>query len=223
MKSTKTHLILKPEPFRYTTYLFDLDGTIINTSIYQKIYPKILNMLQKKKSLSLQTLHRQATLLNVHKNDNGNWDTGDLCKKLNCSSEYYKILNTHLKTNHILKKHITTTFKKIKQHPEHKIGIVSNSFHKTIQLYITKYNLTKYIDFIYASDDNQPPSRKDHLSYWKSLCKKHHLKPHLTLVIGNNPNDDSFVPECLGFHSYLLEKETDILKIVWKESKKEES
>ncbi len=219
MKPTKTPQIPKQElfehdPFRYSTYLFDFDGTIINTIIYQKIYSSILKMIQKKKKITQQTLNHQATLLNVHKNDLGRWDSGDLCKKLNCSSEYYKILNKYITTNNILKKHIITTFKKIKQHPQHKIGIVSNSMHKTIQLYIKKYNLTKYINFIYASDDNQPPSRKDHLSYWKTLFKRHHLKPHLTLVIGNNPNDDSFVPECLGFHSYLLEKETDILKVV---------
>ena len=213
MKITKIPEILKPEPFYYNTYLFDLDGTIIDTSIYQKTYSSILKMLQKKKHLPLKTIHHQATLLNVHRNDKGKWDTGDLCKKLNCLPEYYKILDTHLKTNNTLKKHILTTFKKIKQHPKNRIGIVSNSMHKTIQLYVKRYNLTKLINFIYASDDNHPPSRKNHLSYWKKLCKQHHLKPHFTIVIGNNPNDDSFVPECLGFHSYLITKETDILKI----------
>ncbi len=212
MTPTKTPQILKAEPFHYNTYLFDLDGTIINPAVYSKIYPKIMHMLQKKKHLPLKTIHQQAALRNVHKNDSGQWDTGDLCKKLNCLPEYYQILNNHLTTNNILKKHILATFKKIKQHPQNRIGIVSNSMHKTIQLYVKKYNLATYINFIYASDDAH--TRKHHLSYWKTLCKQHHLKPHLTIVIGNNPNDDSFVPECLGFHSYLLEKETDILNIV---------
>ncbi len=206
----KNSLTKKYQPKNYQYYLFDLDNTLIDTKIYTIIYQPILTMIQKKKSLPLTQLHHKAALLKIKKNASGNYDTGHLCKSFNLLPEYYHILKQHLKKNPTLKQHVLHLFKSLNQ--QHKtIGIVSNSMTKTIQLFLKTYNLTKYVTFIYTQENAK--LQKSHPFFWKKLSKSHHLKPSQTIIIGDNPKDDFMLPQRLGFHTFLIMNDADLLKI----------
>ncbi len=192
------------------TYLFDLDDTIIDTKIYAQLCPKILFMIKSKKKLTGTDLDATAASYGLKKNKFGRWDTGDLCRELGLLEEYYQELEKLIEVLPVLHNAVEKIFKQVKAKKK-TIGIVSNSMHRTIQLYLKKYGLSKYIDFIFSSDD--AGYRKDKDIYWKKLIEKQILKPQECLMIGDDELEDIQIPARFGFNTFLIKSPGDLEKV----------
>ncbi len=193
-------------------YLFDFDDTIISTKIYAKIYLPILTLVKTKFNWTNKQLEQKAKELGLGKNKFGRWDTGDLCRELGLLEEYYALLEKHLKVVPVLYKNTILMFKKIKKKKK-KIGIISNSMLRTITMYLNRYQLHHYIDFVFSRDDAS--HQKQEAAYWKKLIKKHKLKPTECLVIGDDLEQDKIMPEKFRFRTLLLKKPEDINKLTF--------
>ncbi len=159
-------------------YIFDLDDTIIDSSIYSKMYSELLREIVSKHNLSEIELQKEITKL---KEETGKQrvDTYDLCKKINCIEIYYTILEKYIKYASSLKVgSIPKIFKKIKDNKK-RIGIVSISQERTILLFLDRFNLNKYVDFIESG-------KKDTVLFWIQLEKKHNFYKKDTLVIDDS-------------------------------------
>ena len=132
-----------------TTYLFDLDGTLVDEKIYSRIYSKIVKMIKEKKGLDEEEISGRAEQWKLTRNKEGRWDTGELCKELGLLNSYYRILEKEIQTKVklIMHKKIIVLLRDGEKKKK-KIGIVSNSFRKTISLYIKVLHLDKQIDFV---------------------------------------------------------------------------
>src|SRR3989338_8636928 len=193
-----------------TTYLFDLDDTLINNKVYAAVYPAIKVLIQKKFSLNELQFEEKAESLGMHKNKYGRFDSGDLCRKLGLTEEYYKILKEHIETIPVLKEYVHEVFEKLKKSGK-RIGIVSNSFHRTIMLYLEKYHLQHFITLIFSAED--AGCKKDDEEFWKALIRKEKLSPKECLVIGDNEIEDKEVPERLSFKTFLIANENDLKRV----------
>ena len=194
-----------------TTYLFDFDDTLISTKIYAEIYEPILKMIQKKLNLTNEEINEKAIEGGFRKNNLGCWDSGDLCREWGLVEEYYRVLGKHIDVIPVLHDTVIELFKRIKSDKK-RIGIVSNSMQRTIRLYLEKYYLLKYIDFIFSQED--AGCRKNDERFWKKLILKEKLIAKECLVIGDNPIDDVEVPKKLGFKTRLIKDKRDLAEIV---------
>ena len=188
-----------------TTFLLDLDDTIVDGKVYAKIYPEILEML-KSKGIDLA---QEVKKLGLKKNKFGRWDSGDLCRKLDLLNDYYQILKPQIKLSFNLKEEIVPILKELK---EKRVGIVSNTMLRTIQIYLKKYDLEKYFEFIFSFEDSE--HRKDQQQCWQDLIKKEHLNPKKCLVIGDDPIEDIEIPSKLGFKTLLIRESKDLKQIL---------
>lgn len=191
-----------------TTYLFDFDDTLINTTIYAKIYEPILSMIKKKLKLTREEIDEKAEELGFKKNKFGRWDSGDLCREMGLVKEYYDILGKRIDVTPVLHDTVIELFKKVRSEKK-RIGIVSNSMRRTIQLYLQKYDLLKYIEFVFSQDD--AGCRKNDERFWKKLVSKEKLIVEECLVIGDDPVEDVEVPKKLGFKTRLIKDKEDLL------------
>ena len=66
-----------------TTFLFDLDDTLIDSKIYKEIYPVIVEKVCFDLKINQEELFSKAESFGLKKNKYGNFDSGDLCRKLN--------------------------------------------------------------------------------------------------------------------------------------------
>src|SRR3989344_5094637 len=121
-------------------YLFDFDDTIISTKIYAEIYQPLLKMIKSKLKLTDSQLRKKAVALGLTKNKFGRWDTGDLCRELGLLAEYYEELEKMIEMVPVLRDSVLDVFSKLREKKK-KIGVVSNSMRRTIELYLQKYNL----------------------------------------------------------------------------------
>ena len=112
--------------------------------------------------------------------------------------EYYLILEKHITPPH---KEILPLFRQLKKQKK-KIGLVSNSMHRTIRLYLQKYRLAKFVDFIFSSED--AGCKKNDNNYWIKLIWQQKLNPQDCLVIGDDRIEDKIIPQKLGFISHLI-------------------
>ncbi len=180
------------------TFLFDLDGTLINDSIYIRIYPKIIGMIKTKKKLSFSEINQKAQQLGLKKN-HGRYDSGDLCRKLGLLKEYYQILECNLRYSQPNKRVIHL----IRKHSKKKrIGIVSNSMKRTINLYLDHYHLK--VNFIFSAED--AGCKKDSLIYWEKLIEQYKINPKESLVLGDHILEDHLVPKKLNFQTKLVSR-----------------
>jgi len=79
---------------------------------------------------------------------------------------------------------------------------------RTIKAYLNKYELNKYVDFIYSRDD--AGYKKNEEAYWKNLIKKHKLNIDKCLVIGDDAMQDIVIPQKLGFKTFLIAHPDDL-------------
>jgi HAD superfamily hydrolase (TIGR01549 family) len=192
-------------------YLFDLDDTLIDTKIYSKIYPLIVSKICSDLDINEKELFVKAASLGMKKNKHGNYDSGELCKKLDLLDLYYPILEEEIKVNDVLFSEVKEVFSTLVSRGN-KIGIVSNSMLRTIKLYLDKYNLS--VDFIFSSD--YTGCNKDSVDYWKKLIAAESLVPSECIVIGDDYEEDVKVPSSLGFKTFYLDsrdKWKDILML----------
>ena len=181
-------------------FLFDLDDTLIDTSVYAKIYPLIVKKVCSYLDIDEKELFVKAASLGMKKNKHGNYDSGELCKKLDLLDLYYPILEEEIKVNDVLFSEVKEVFSTLISR-DNKIGIVSNSMLRTIKLYLDKYSLS--VDFIFSSD--YTGCNKDCNEYWKKLITAESLVPSDCIVVGDNYHEDVEVPASLGFKTFYLD------------------
>ena len=172
------------------TYIFDLDDTIIDSSIYARMYNTLINELLK--NLNIKEIELQEVISRI-KEETGKpkVDTYELCKKLNSTELYYNVLEKYVKHTYTLKtKNIPQIFKKIKAKKK-KIGIISNAQDRTIKLFLKRFNLIEYVDFIESGN-------KDTVLFWVMLEKKHSLDKERTMVIDDS-NEILDIAEHAGY------------------------
>lgn len=196
---------------KITTYLFDLDDTIINANIYKEMYPTIIKMIQSKKRKNKDQVELKAKQSGLKRNKHGNFDSGELCKIFKLEKEYYFILKKHIKVSELINNSISKILKKLKNNGK-MIGITSNSWNKTIGLYLKKHRLGSYVDFVFCSEHAK--CKKNILIFWKKLIKRHNLNPKKCLVIGDNEFEDCEIVKKLGFKSLLIKNKDDFDKLV---------
>ncbi len=184
------------------TILFDLDDTLIDTKIYRKLYQTILLMIEKKRKLSGKDLDNKAKELGLKKNRSDRWDTGDLCKELGLLDEYYVELEKLIEVVPVLHDTVETIFEELEKKGKN-IVIVSNSMRRTINAFLKKYALSKYVKFIFSQDD--AGCRKYNLQFWKMLLKKENLVPEECLMVGDDILEDVELPKKLGFNTFHVE------------------
>jgi HAD superfamily hydrolase (TIGR01509 family) len=161
-----------------TTYVFDLDDTLIDSSIYAKMYNTVINELLS--TLDISEIQLQEVISKLKQEaEKTRVNTFELCKRLNSTELYYKILEKYVKHTYMLKtKSIPKIFRKIKGSKK-KIGIISNAQQRTIELFLKRFNLLDYVDFIESG-------KKNTVLFWITLEKKHNLDKERTLVIDDS-------------------------------------
>ena len=95
------------------TYIFNLDDTIIDKSIYRSIYNDLINALLE--TLKIDKIKLQE-LINQIKFETGKQevDNYELCKALNATELYFKVIERKVKHTYSMKtKAIPTIFRKI--------------------------------------------------------------------------------------------------------------
>lgn len=193
------------------TYLFDFDDTIISTKIYAEMYPLILELIKNKRKLTEREINQKARELGLKKNKFWRWDSGELCKRVGLLEDYYRILQEHIPVVPALHVHSITLFQQLKARKK-KIGIVSNSMRRTIELYLQRYDLHRFVDFMFTSED--AGCNKDKVQYWKKLILELKLNPAECLVIGDHPLEDNTLPRKVGFKTFLLKSPADLQKVL---------
>ncbi len=197
-------------PMNHCVYLFDLDDTIISTSVYKEIYTPFLEAISKKRGIYGGTLEKKAKGWGLKPNKFGRLDTGDLAKRLGLLNEYYSILEEGIQVDKGVQLEVKALFRRIKsQH--FKIGIVSNSMRRTIKLFLEKYGFMNDPNFIFCREDAD--CKKDSLRFWRILIKKQNLNPQECLVVGDDELQDVEVPKKAGFNTFLIKTRKDIGKV----------
>ena len=157
-----------------TTYLFDLDDTIIDSSIYRRIYSDVINAILS--NVLVDKIKLQKTIDRVKKPDSDKVDTYELCNELNCIDLYYKILEKQIKhTYNIKNKSIPTIFRKIHA-KDKRLGIVTQAQERTAKLFLKRFSLFEYVNFIYSG-------KKDTVGFWIQLSKRFDIVPDNSMVI----------------------------------------
>jgi len=190
-----------------TTYIFDLDDTLIDTKIYAKMYPEVLKMIKHKLSLSDFELEQEAKIKGVPIESHGRYDSGDLCRELGLLGEYYEILEKHIEVIDVLHDKV---FDVLQMLHGFKVGIASNSMQRTIKLYLKKYGIN--VNFVFSHDD--AGCKKNQTVYWKKLIEKEKLSPLNCIVIGDNLIDDSVIPSKVGFKTLLIKDLCEVVSYI---------
>ena len=182
-------------------YIFDLDDTLIDSSIYKRMYNEVISNLLSHLKISEIELQEVITKL---KQQTGKLDSYDLCYKLNATELYYKILEKYIKHTYSLKtKNTPKLFRKIKDNKK-KIGIVSNSQERTVDLFLKRFNLLDYVDFTESG-------KKDTILFWITIEKKYGLEKEHTMVIDDSEDILKIAKQC-GY-KILNVKDIDELEI----------
>ncbi|MBN2566958.1 HAD family hydrolase [Candidatus Woesearchaeota archaeon] len=185
-----------------STFIFDLDGTVIDDSLYARIYVPVLEALKAK--LDLTDIRLNAAIVEVKRKTGrtGRVDTYDLCEHLGCLGLYYTLLEAAAKGDSRLNDGVLELFRRIGEMGK-RIGIASNSHRHTIELYLKVHRLASFVGFVFSADD--APSDKRSLAYWQALIQKEGLVPSDCMVIGDDYENDVAVPKTLGMKTFLVE------------------
>lgn len=182
------------------TYLFDWDNTLMSIEIYKKIYPKFISYITKKYNKTESELYNEVKS-KVRLYQNNKMDSGELAKELGEFDYYYKILKEEAQNKNYLFHDTVNTIQGLRD-SGHKIGIVTNSFRKTIEVYLETYNLK--VDFIFSSENAD--CKKSNPLFWKKLIKKYDLDPKECLVEGDDEIEDYGIPLEQGFNTKLISR-----------------
>jgi len=163
-------------------YIFNLDDTVVDKSVYKSIYNDIINALLE--TLKIDKIKLQE-LINQVKFETGKQevDSYELCKSLNATEVYFKVIERKIKHTYSMKtKAIPTIFRKI--HAQNKkIGVISEAKEHVVKLFLKHFHLFEYVTFIHSGDAKS-------VLFWVTLEKKFDLEKTDTMVIDN---DDSIL------------------------------
>ena len=161
-----------------TLIIFDLDDTLIDSKIYARMYHELVEELLKNLKISEIELQEIITKL---KQGTGKTrpDSFELCRKLSATEIYYKVLEKYVRHTYMLKNSsIPHVFKKMKESGK-KIGVVSNSQEKTINIFLDRFVLSQYVDFVESGNKNT-------VLFWVLLDKKHGFDKKEALIIDDS-------------------------------------
>ena len=192
-------------------YLFDLDGTLIDTKIYAEAFPKINLRVKEELDLSDAELEQKAIGFGLKRNKLGMFDTGDLCKELGLLDIYYEEIETVLSGMNVLHEPVEGVLKCLKEKGA-RIGVVSNSMKRTIQVHVKAHHLSELVEFIFSSED--AGFRKDNVRFWEKLIEVEKLDPSSCLVVGDDIVEDVEVPSKLGFNVFHLKNVDELKKLM---------
>lgn len=160
-------------------YLFDWDNTLFDPSIYSVIKPKLLGYGKCE------------------------GDSGNYFSSIDKLDIYYKVLKKEALSKNYMFIGAKEKLKELKD-KGFIIGIVTNSYKKTIELYLEIYNIK--VDFVYGCDDANATKEDD--IYWQNLIEKHDLNPKDCLMMGDDYELDYLMPKKFGFNVKLYRKKT---------------
>jgi HAD superfamily hydrolase (TIGR01549 family) len=180
-----------------TTYLFDLDGTLIDSDFYAKQYPEMIEKIKAR----VGEQRMNSTISRLKKVD-GRYDTGELCKELGILDLYYKELAIpELRPE---AKKVLSELKGLT------IGIITSSMHATVTKYLNAWKVK--VTYVFTPEDaGYPKSRPE---FWQKLIQRHNIISQSAIVIGDSIVDDIMVPKRLGFRTLHVTSAKDLLKIL---------
>ncbi len=163
---------------KYENWIFDFDGTLIDESVYSRVYPAIIKAISKVKSEK----EINDIVNELPKNKLGLVDTYQLCLKLDVLDLYYDILPGFI-TESIFKSGIKSLLKSLKSNNT-KIVVVTSSHRKIVELFLAFNDLITYVDVIWAFEDSN--FNKDHSEYWSELSQSTNIKPEESMVVSDS-------------------------------------
>lgn len=191
------------------TYLFNLH-TLVGTKVYADIYDQFVSYLKKKFKWSDKELDAKAKELKLKKT-NGRYDSGELSREFGTLDFYYKILQQNIQFDEFVHNKVSEVLMYLKNNGM-KIGVISNSMIKTIQLYIRTYRWVGFIDFTFSAEEADAKKNED--AFWKKLIEDEKLNPKECLVVGDDPVQDVRMPKRCGFRTMSVKKLEDLSKII---------
>jgi putative hydrolase of the HAD superfamily len=186
---------------------FDLDGVLVNlkydkyiwNSLIPREYAKIKNIKLKQAKDEVYNAYKEAIGINE-------WT----------SLEYwFRRFNVNVSPSEILRKalHKLEIYKDTKilgeLHKKYELIILTQSPMHFIDIKTKTFN--KYFSDIYSSPDTYKSLRKEKEVYLKIL-KKHKIKPHEMLYIGDNLEFDYMVPKSIGINTIYLNRRKKRIK-----------
>jgi len=145
------------------TWIFDLDGTLVDKGIYAKIFPVIIQALKDQKEVSQEKI--DETIAEVGE------DTWSICHRLDALDMYYEILLGYIEDGELIPGTLEV-LQKLKTKGT-KIILASNSHRRTIEMHLLKHDIAKYFDIIWGNED---AGDKKTDSYWDQLKMTANLK-----------------------------------------------
>lgn len=192
--------------------LFDLDGTLIDTSIYKEVYDRIIDMILDRTGQTKEELQMKLDFFQMKRSKEGRYDTGDLCQTFGLMQEYYSILQEEMDRKDYLKLHVKEVLQKIRAGSDTKVAILSNSFSSTAMLYLEIYGLEGYVDIIVGKD--MTSTKKSDAAYWRYVIDIAKIVPYSSVMVGDSLLEDVVLPKQSGFRTVHIRKDEDILKVL---------
>ncbi|MBW3016966.1 HAD family hydrolase [Candidatus Woesearchaeota archaeon] len=195
-----------------TTFMFDLDDTLIDSTIYVKFYHPLMEKVKEKLKINDFELDEKAKELGLKKNKFNLWDSGDFCKKAGLLDLYYEELEKVIHVTPFLHDNVEGILRQIKSNGV-RIGIVSNSMQRTIKSHLKIYGLLKYIDFIFSADD-AGSNKKTTDIFWETLIEKEKLVPAECIMIGDDIEGDINKPKKFGFNTHHIKDSSELSSVL---------
>ncbi|MFH1133349.1 MAG: HAD family hydrolase [Nanoarchaeota archaeon] len=154
------------------TIIFDLDGTLIDLSVYDRLrIPLIDELMRRHGRPKVEKAIRKVGRAGVV-------DTFFLCEELGCLDFYHTKLKEYAKEA-ALKPFAKEAFALAKKKCQ--VGIASNSHRRTVELFVRQFGFD--VDFIFSHDEGGEKSRPE---FWKRLIEKEGLEPTKTLLVDDD-------------------------------------
>ncbi|MFW6449631.1 MAG: HAD family hydrolase [Nanoarchaeota archaeon] len=185
-------------------YLLDMDNTLVDGEIYGHIYDNVIFRTSQETGLTYREISDIANAAGLKKNRRDRWDTADLTSLLNVSNVYYDELEKAMTKDFVNKnaRYVIDTLRKKGKYT----GVVSNSRIKTINKFLTYYEL--WVDLIYSSE--HAGCKKDKDQYWLKLSE--FINPAQSVMIGDDYYEDVVMPSKHGFNTFHYQN--DLLHIL---------
>jgi FMN phosphatase YigB (HAD superfamily) len=182
-----------------TTYLFDLDGTLIDSGFYAKQYEPMMSKIASHIGTTRVELDNRVKSL---KKTDGRYDTGEVARFLGILDFYYRE-----QTVPPLRQEAREVLSQLEGR---RIGIVTNSMNRTVEQYLKTWGIK--VSFIFTAEDAGVPKSSD--MFWQAVMQKKQLMAHSTLVIGDNAIEDIMRPKRLGFRTVHVLKAADLRMVL---------